>query len=561
MSRILQAFFYSLLSAVLVATGIPNEFFLLGSPIIGLISLIPLYVALYKAKSFKIAGACGSLQFGMVHILSSFWLANFGDFAIFTLGASAAAYFVAGFVFGQILYIPFYFSNKGENRLKEAAGRAPFASAIRILLFTSVWTFHEWFKSIGFLAYPWGTLIMSAYEWKILTQIVSFTGTWGISFLFAMFSAVCGEGIYLLHRYSRGTGAFAVPYTKSYAYTAAACILLFCCSICYGFYELSVDRQPVKTLEAVLVQHNQNSWDQDNSKNASIAIELTRKALEEEQKKPNPQKADLVVWSESVLSYSMPESLPILEFTPSKSPLLPEIRKIGIPFLIGTPYTENMERWLFSNSAVLFSSDGSIIDHYGKIQLVPFAEYIPYSDQEWMRDFMEAIAGFSSGWLPGNRYVVFSIPVQNGKTVAFSTPICFEDAFPEVCRNLFLAGSEVFLNITNDSWSLTASAEYQHFVISSYRALEYRTTLVRCTNSGYTAVVGPTGQITCDLPLFVQDSVQASIPIYEREMTMYAVLGDWVPLLVSLFIVFIYAVMLIASARKSFAAQKSQISA
>ena len=200
-----------------MAVGISNEVFYFGFPFAGLVSLVPLYISLYQAKSFKAAGARVSIQFGFVQIFSSFWLANFGDYAIFTLGASAAAYFVAGFVFGEILYIPFHFSNKKQVMLKESAGLKPFASVLRILLFTSVWTFHEWFKSIGFLAYPWGTLIMTAYKWHFFTQIVSLTGTWGISFLFSMFSAVCGEGIYLLHRYSTGTGAFPVPYAKSYA--------------------------------------------------------------------------------------------------------------------------------------------------------------------------------------------------------------------------------------------------------------------------------------------------------------------------------------------------------
>ena len=548
MIRILQAFFYPVFSAFLLAVGIPNEVFLFGCPIAGLISLVPLYIAVYKSNSFKNAGLCGAIHFCAVHIFSSFWLANFGDYAIFTLGASALAYFVAGFVFGQILYIPFYFSNKSGNCLREAAGRAPFASVLRILLFTSVWTFHEWFKSIGFLAYPWGTLIMSAYEWKILTQIVSLTGTWGISFLFSMFSAVCGEGIYLLSRYSRGTGAFAIPYTKSYAYTAAACILLFCCSVCYGFYEINKDRQPVKNMETILVQHNQNSWDTDTSQSAVIAMNLTHQALADEKEKPDSKDADLVVWSESILLLAMPDTYEWLEYFPDRMPLLPSIRKVGVPFLIGVPFTEGIN--IYSNSSALFNPDGTIAEHYGKTQLVPFAEYIPYSDREWMQSFMQKVAGFSSGWMPGNKYVVYKIPVQDGGEVSFTTPICFEDAFPEVCRKLFLAGSEVFVNITNDSWSQTKSAEYQHFVISSYRAQEYRTTLVRCTNSGFTSVVGPTGQITCSLPLFVRDAIQTTVPIYEREITPYAFLGDWIPLLVSLFVVFTYSFMLIASAWK-----------
>ena len=536
MIRILQAFFYPLSSALLLATGIPNEFFPFGCPIAGLVSLVPLYISIYQAKSFKTAGFRVSLQFGMVHLLSSFWLANFGDFAIFTLGASAFAYFLAGFVFGQILYIPFFFSNKKQAVLKEAAGKAPFASALRILLFTAVWTFHEWFKSIGFLAYPWGTLIMSAYEWNLLTQIVSLTGTWGISFLFAMFSAVCGEGVYLLSRYSKGTGAFRIPYTKSYACTACVCIILFCSSTVYGAYEVTKERVPAKKLETILVQHNVDSWILDNNENATIAMQLTEKAAAEAKCKP-----DLVVWSESILSYAMPDMYQWMDSLPDEMPLIPAIQKIGVPFIIGIPYVDDIDKNNYSNSSVLFSPEGEIAGHYAKTQLVPFAEYIPYSDTWWMRALMDNLVGFSSGWAPGKKYVTYKVQTQEGGEVSVSTPICFEDAFPNVCRNLFLLGSELFINITNDSWSQTKSAENQHFVISSYRAQEFRTTLVRCTNSGYTAVVDPTGDIIYSLPLFTRDAAQYSIPVYEREITTYAMLGDWLPCTVAAFIVLTYA--------------------
>ena len=87
-------------------------------------------------------------------------------------------------------------------------------------------------------------------------------------------------------------------------------------------------------------------------------------------------------------------------------------------------------------------------------------------------------------------------------------------------------GSEVFMNITNDSWSKTDSAEYQHFIIASFLSVEYRTTLVRCTNSGYSAVVAPNGKIIADLPLFEEASVGFSVPIYKYTKTLYSVAGD-----------------------------------
>ena len=198
MNRNLQAFFYAILSAVLMSLAIPNEFLYFGSPAIGLLALIPLYYALSLTTSFFKAGLIVGLQNCLIQLLSSFWLANFKDFAIFTLGASAAAYFLGGLVLGQLLYAPFYFAKKKQNILREKANLVPFASPTRILLFAALWTCAEWFKSVGFLAYPWGTLVMSSWHWKLVTQIVSITGTWGISFLFALFAAVIGEGFFQL---------------------------------------------------------------------------------------------------------------------------------------------------------------------------------------------------------------------------------------------------------------------------------------------------------------------------------------------------------------------------
>ena len=107
MKGFLQIFFYTLISAILLALGIPNEIFIFGSPVLGLFSLAPLYLALNACNSYKKAGFVGAFHFGLVHILSSFWLANFKDFAIFTLGATALVYIVAGYIFGNLLYFPF----------------------------------------------------------------------------------------------------------------------------------------------------------------------------------------------------------------------------------------------------------------------------------------------------------------------------------------------------------------------------------------------------------------------------------------------------------------------
>ena len=85
------------------------------------------------------------------------------------------------------------------------------------------------------------------------------------------------------------------------------------------------------------------------------------------------------------------------------------------------------------------------------------------------------------------------------------------------------------MNITNDSWSKTQSAEYQHLAVAAYRAIEFRTTLARCTNSGVTTVISPSGKVISSLPLFEPAHLSVSIPVYGRQVTFASQFGDWLP--------------------------------
>lgn len=518
MRRILQVF-YVFFSAIIFAAAIQNDFLPFGSPFLGLFALAPLYLALRNSCSYLESSLLTGLQFFTVHLLSSFWLGFFRNFAIFTLGASALGTGVIGLVFG--CYFHYFVGRIKRNYLDD--------SAVRVyppLFFALIWTLYEWAKSTGFLAYPWGTLVMTSYKWSLLIQIVDITGTWGLSFLFSFFGALVGEGIYLLPSESN-------PSAKSlffnYRQLTAACITLFAIAILYGAWQLNKDYTPVEYMETVMVQQNIDSWVVGgDDQPIMISQELTDSAVED-CITATGEKPDLVVWSESVLSYTFPESEFHYHNSPYPRPLVPYIDNMDVPFVIGGAATVDRERGMYSNAALFFDKDGEYQGYYGKMQLVPFAEVIPGAQYEWVRKVLDAIVGFSSGWTPGTELTLFEVPLKTGEEVTISVPICFEDAFPMVCRALFQAGSEVFVNITNDSWSMTNSAEYQHFAIAVFRAIEFRTTLIRSTNSGYSVVVNPKGQVIADMPLFEEASIHTSVPIYQRQETLYCRLGNWLP--------------------------------
>jgi apolipoprotein N-acyltransferase len=85
----------------------------------------------------------------------------------------------------------------------------------------------------------------------------------------------------------------------------------------------------------------------------------------------------------------------------------------------------------------------------------------------------------------------------------------------------------LFINLTNDSWSKTNSAEIQHFVAARFRSVEARRVLVRSTNGGVSGIVMPDGSVRDLLPLFTATARLVDIPVYTGETTSYMLFGDW----------------------------------
>jgi len=507
----LQYLFCALLSAVTLTLGIPNELLPNGSALLGLVALVPLYRCLLTSKTWRSAGFAGGLTMGLVHLLSSFWLAFFKEFAIFTLGGSTLLNVVYGVVAGWVFLWA----------LRRPKWARPF-------LFAAAWTLWEWFKSTGFLAYPWGTLVMTSRSLRALIQIADITGAWGISFLIALFNAVLAE-VTLLHpakardylRTERPVRRLAgLTGTRTLAFT----LLIAALALAYGTYRLGHRPEPETALSVSMIQHNADPWDTDEETCVRESERLTREALAARGDKP-----DLVVWSESTLPWPWAQYRSHYSRYPVSDPMVPFLAEIGTPLVTGAPVLVDPERKGYSNSVVYLSPEGSVLDWYAKIQLVPFAEYMPLTDHPWVRRFFDTLVGFSSGWVPGKEFKSFSVTNDAGTDIRFSTPICFEDAFAPVVADLHATGSDLLVNLTNDSWSETESAEMQHFTVASFRAIELRTTLVRSTNAGYSCVIDPTGRVLADLPLFESAYLNVDVPIYPRTITFYARFRDWFP--------------------------------
>jgi apolipoprotein N-acyltransferase len=191
---------------------------------------------------------------------------------------------------------------------------------------------------------------------------------------------------------------------------------------------------------------------------------------------------------------------------------------------------------------------------YHKVRLVPFGEWLPWFNV--IPGFQEHIVQVGS-FTPGEGPVVFAIPVRTGgwepapigvggaaeasedpgaealrrlepPQVRFATSICFESVFSSLHRWMAREGADFLVNITNDAWYGRSSGPWQHFQIAVLRAVETGRPLVRCANTGITAVVSPAGRVMERLPFYEEGVLTAEVAVDPgAALTVYARWGDW----------------------------------
>jgi len=373
------------------------------------------------------------------------------------------------------------------------------------------------------VAYPVHTILP-------LIQFVDVTGLWGLSFLMAYINSVGAEIIdqffplFLNKKTSLPFNKYIYTPWKNYTFVLAALLLAV---LSYGTVRLLIPIPLEKEFDILLIQQNRDPWER-GMRTASIAtarkltLQGVSKSLAENNKRP-----DLIAWNETALRHLGRADLEFFSSTRTYN-------------LVGAPLTISTDPFQAYNASILISPEGQPLSYYGKQHPVPFAESIPFWEIPAVQEFFRSVIGISNLWALGSEYTVFKLPLQDGGIVSFGTPICFEDVFPDLCRHFFLNGADVIINMSNDSWSKTKSALTQHIAAAKFRAIENRRTLIRATNAGLTCVVGVKGEILSAIPIFEQNYLLTSVPVYkESGYTTYTLLGDYFAYCLALIILFI----------------------
>lgn len=485
-------------SSVLYAMSLPNEFLHYGNIYFGVIALIPLFYAILKSASLKETILLGAL-FGLLSsVFIYFWLLFFEDFSIWTLSGVAFAHIIYFIILSPII---------------AAAGKY---KIFRPFLIAGIWVGYEYLKSIGYMGFPWGLMAHSAGILPFV-QIADITGQWGVSFLVVLANTMILEIL----------TAKNLARNKDIIYGSVFTAILFIGSITYGLYINNTDIPAEKSITVLMVQQDADSWISGKEiESIKKGQDLTRTELQK-----SPIKPDLIIWSENAFRYPYTETGSKYTREPKGDPFNLFLKEIDIPILVGSPYILDRETMSVLNAVILISPEGKILEYYGKSHPVPFAENIPFWDLHIVNSFFKNVIGINNqGWALGEPSIIFKLPIEDGQYVSFGAPICFEDSFPYIARNMIKNGADILINLSNDSWSKTVSGETQHLAAARLRTIENRRTLIRSTNAGVSTIIDPWGQMSNTMPLYKADTVTATIPVYKNNLlTVYTILGDWFP--------------------------------
>jgi len=373
-----------------------------------------------------------------------------------------------------------------------------------------LWVACEQLRSLFVLGFTWGALGYSGVTVNPApAQFASVTGVFGVSFWMVLVNALVLEALLAsggrrMRLSLAGAIVFALPWVHGIAVIRAGL------------------PGTVATCTVVVVQPNipaERKWDADYK---DKSFEVLRQLSLAGAASGNP---DLIVWPETAApSYLLrePEYLARVVETSEQA---------GGPVLTGCPdleYDEESGRVRTLNSVVLVAPDGSVLDKYDKIHLVPFGEAIPF---ETVFPVLRRIDFGEADFSPGTRRTVF----ETGQ-VRFSALVCFESIFPRLARQFVSGGSQLLVNVTNDVWYGRTSMPFQHAAMAVMRSIENRRSLVRSANSGVSLVSDPFGRVVARLGIFERGVLVREVPLV-REQTFYSRHGDifpWVVLLGSL---------------------------
>ncbi|MFK8040286.1 MAG: apolipoprotein N-acyltransferase [Rickettsiaceae bacterium] len=378
------------------------------------------------------------------------------------------------------------------------------------LVFCISWVLCEFLRSWMFTGFPWNLLGYAFTFSDILIQTSSLWGIYGLSFIVIYISS----SLYLV--IENKTICQMNDDSKCYGLIGSSCLIMI---IIVVFGMVKLYKYPNEFLEFKfrLVQPSIQQHDKWSEKEllGNLDKHIAISKLDGD--------IDTVIWSEAALN--VPYNLPIIK--EKIQGLLSYKNANLITGSIG--YEQNEDSFKLYNIMQAISHYDQILFTYAKSHLVPFGEYIPFSDILPLQKITKGIIDYS----PGIKQIVYL------DSIAILPLICYESIFSDEVQ-LALNNADVIINVTNDAWFGNSSGPYQHLHIARMRAVENGIPILRVANNGISAVIDSNGSIIASLGLNYVGKIDSKLPSKLPFSTIYSKYGISTILIAIIFVSIVY---------------------
>lgn len=257
-----------------------------------------------------------------------------------------------------------------------------------------------------------------------------------------------------------------------------------------------------RVVHVALVQGNvggdlKRRWRRGDAEAAGQALRLyIRESQRLLSSRPRP---DLVVWPETAYPglYRRPENEDQARLNAAFDRFVHDMK---VPFVFGAyDREERLDRRILRNSLFIVEprpdqrpTELSPARAHAKSILFPLGETLPFVSDSFAHALLRPSAHFSRGSGPA----VYPVGVPTGGPPTTIGPlICYEDLFLEHSAALARLGAELLVNVSNDGWFGDLGEPRLHLIYARLRSVELGLPQVRATNTGYSAVILPSGDL------------------------------------------------------------------
>ena len=378
-----------------------------------------------------------------------------------------------------------------------------------LLVLAGSWVITEWLRGTLFTGFPWNPVAATLVPTPLIA-ISPLTGTYGLSAIVILLG-----GAVWLEAYRRW-----LPMVVIFGATALLWLLP----------SSPVPEDPLAVLNVRVVQPNIGQEDKWRP-GAEVEAERRLAALTGA---PTGEPR-LVMWPEAAVTMPMQDSRPAAraaaEAQVRRAAALLGPDDVLLTGGLAVNSADGQRVDTATNSIFAIGPGGKILGRYDKAHLVPFGEYLP------MRPVLSAIGlarlapgdmDFATG--PGPRTIDVG-----GHWGNIGFQLCYEIIFSGRVVDQAHRPSFIF-NPSNDAW-FGRWGPPQHLAQARLRAAEEGLPVIRATPTGISAVIDAKGAVVKELAWRKAGVIDAVLPPPSNSATMFARLGNLLPILLGLLLV------------------------